>query len=53
MTIQQVALVTSSSSGMGRLTAETLARSGYKTYASMRNVEGRMIQAVLPITRQQ
>ena len=41
MTIQQVALVTGSSSGMGRLIAETLARSGYKTYASMRNVESR------------
>ena len=45
MTTQQVVLVTGSSSGMGRLTVETLARARYKTYASMRDVTDRNAQA--------
>jgi NAD(P)-dependent dehydrogenase (short-subunit alcohol dehydrogenase family) len=36
---QKVALVTGSSSGIGFETALLLARSGYHTYASMRNIE--------------
>lgn len=35
-----VALITGTSSGFGRIMALTLARAGYKTYASMRGVEG-------------
>ena len=35
----KVALVTGSSSGIGFETAILLARSGYHTYASMRNIE--------------
>lgn len=40
-TDKKVALITGSSSGFGRLTAETLARRGYCVYASMRNVDGK------------
>jgi len=36
---EKVALVTGSSSGIGFETVTTLARSGFKTYASMRNLE--------------
>src|ERR687885_582708 len=39
MKAQSVALVTGSSSGIGFETALHLARNGYKTYASMRNLE--------------
>ena len=39
MKSQSVALVTGSSSGIGFETALHLARNGYKTYASMRNLE--------------
>jgi NAD(P)-dependent dehydrogenase (short-subunit alcohol dehydrogenase family) len=39
MQTQKVALVTGSSSGMGLETALLLARSGFHTYASMRNLE--------------
>ncbi len=35
----KVALVTGSSSGIGFETATLLARSGYHTYASMRNIK--------------
>lgn len=38
---KKVALVTGSSSGFGRLTAEALARAGHTVYASMRDVSGR------------
>jgi len=37
----RVVLVTGSSTGFGRLTAETLARQGYMVYASMRDIAGR------------
>lgn len=36
-----VVLVTGTSSGFGRLIAETLARRGYQVFATMRNVKGR------------
>lgn len=35
---QQVILITGTSSGIGRLTAETLARAGHSVYASMRDI---------------
>jgi NAD(P)-dependent dehydrogenase (short-subunit alcohol dehydrogenase family) len=38
---QQVVLVTGTSSGFGRLTAETLARRGCRVFASMRDVGGK------------
>jgi NAD(P)-dependent dehydrogenase (short-subunit alcohol dehydrogenase family) len=38
---KKIALVTGSSSGFGRLTAEALARAGHTVYASMRDVAGR------------
>lgn len=41
MDTKKVVLVTGSSSGFGRLTAETLARKGYTAFASMRDVAGR------------
>jgi len=37
----KVVLITGSSSGFGRLTAETLARQGYTVYAAMRDPTGR------------
>jgi NAD(P)-dependent dehydrogenase (short-subunit alcohol dehydrogenase family) len=39
MKAQNVALVTGSSSGIGFETALLLARNGFNTYASMRNLE--------------
>ncbi len=41
----QVILVTGSSSGFGRLTAETLARQGHRVFASMRNTRSKNAQA--------
>ncbi|TCQ99410.1 SDR family oxidoreductase [Neorhizobium sp. JUb45] len=38
---KKVVLVTGSSSGFGRLTAEALARAGHTVYASMRDIAGR------------
>lgn len=38
---KKITLVTGSSSGFGRLTAEALARAGHTVYASMRDVDGR------------
>jgi NAD(P)-dependent dehydrogenase (short-subunit alcohol dehydrogenase family) len=38
---REVALITGTSSGFGRLTALTLARSGYEVYASMRHLRDR------------
>ena len=40
-TPQQVVLITGTSSGFGRLIAETLARKNYQVFATMRNVNGR------------
>jgi NAD(P)-dependent dehydrogenase (short-subunit alcohol dehydrogenase family) len=37
---QKVAVVTGSSSGIGFETSLTLARNGFHTYATMRNIEG-------------
>lgn len=39
--IQKVVLITGASSGLGRLTAEILARKGYTVFAGMRDPEGR------------
>jgi len=41
MGVTDVILITGTSSGFGRLMAETLARKGYTVYASMRQVAGR------------
>ncbi|MBZ0276574.1 MAG: SDR family oxidoreductase [Anaerolineae bacterium] len=41
MTNSKTVLVTGSSTGFGRATAETLARAGYHVFASMRNVTGK------------
>ena len=41
MNQSKVVLVTGSSSGFGRLTAETLARQGHQVYASLRGASGR------------
>jgi len=41
MSATDVVLITGTSSGFGRLIAETLARKGYTVYASMRQVTGR------------
>jgi NAD(P)-dependent dehydrogenase (short-subunit alcohol dehydrogenase family) len=38
---KQVVLITGSSTGFGRLFAETLARKGYRVFATMRDVKGR------------
>jgi NAD(P)-dependent dehydrogenase (short-subunit alcohol dehydrogenase family) len=38
---QRTAVVTGTSSGFGRLTAQTLAAGGWRVYATMRNVAGR------------
>src|SRR5205823_12656969 len=41
MSSQQVVLVTGSKSGFGRKIVETLARQGYRVFASLRDVNGR------------
>ncbi len=46
MNQSKVILVTGSSSGFGRLTAETLARQGHQVYASLRDASGRNAAAV-------
>jgi NAD(P)-dependent dehydrogenase (short-subunit alcohol dehydrogenase family) len=38
---EQVAIITGSSSGIGYETSLMLARNGFHTYATMRNIEGR------------
>jgi NAD(P)-dependent dehydrogenase (short-subunit alcohol dehydrogenase family) len=46
---QQVVLITGTSSGFGRLIAETLARKKYQVFATMRNVNGRNAAATREI----
>ena len=46
---QQVVLITGASSGFGRLIAETLARTNYTVFATMRNVSGRNAKAAREI----
>jgi len=46
----EVVLVTGTSSGFGRLIAETLARKGYQVFATMRNVKGRNAAAAREMT---
>jgi NAD(P)-dependent dehydrogenase (short-subunit alcohol dehydrogenase family) len=46
---QPVVLVTGTSSGFGRLIAETLARKNYQVFATMRNVQGRNAAVALEI----
>src|SRR6266849_2132627 len=40
-----VVLITGASSGLGRLTAETLARKHHRVFATMRDIEGRNANA--------
>jgi NAD(P)-dependent dehydrogenase (short-subunit alcohol dehydrogenase family) len=47
---KQVVLITGTSSGFGRLIAETLARKNYQVFATMRNVKGRNAAAAREIT---
>lgn len=47
MTFQKVAIVTGSSSGIGRETSLLLARNGFETYATMRNLSKR--SAIEPV----
>jgi NAD(P)-dependent dehydrogenase (short-subunit alcohol dehydrogenase family) len=48
-TPQQVVLITGTSSGFGRLIAETLARKKFQVFATMRNVKGRNASAAREI----
>ena len=41
MDSKNIVLITGTSSGFGRLTAETRARQGHTVFASMRNIAGR------------
>jgi NAD(P)-dependent dehydrogenase (short-subunit alcohol dehydrogenase family) len=45
-----VVLITGTSSGFGRLTAETLARNGLRVYAGMRQIGGRNATAAAELT---
>ncbi len=45
-----VVLITGTSSGFGRLTAETLARAGHQVYAGMREIGGRNATAAAELT---
>jgi NAD(P)-dependent dehydrogenase (short-subunit alcohol dehydrogenase family) len=45
MTSGQVVLITGSSTGFGRLIAETLARKNYRVFATMRGVDGKNAKA--------
>ena len=46
----EVVLVTGTSSGFGRLIAETLARKNFQVFATMRNVKGRNAAAAREMT---
>lgn len=45
-----VVLVTGTSSGFGRMTAQTLARRGHRVYAGMREIGGRNASAAAELT---
>lgn len=47
---QRTILVTGTSSGFGKLTAQTLARAGNRVYASMRGIEGKNQPAAAELT---
>jgi NAD(P)-dependent dehydrogenase (short-subunit alcohol dehydrogenase family) len=47
----RVVIVTGSSSGFGRLTAQTLARRGYTVFATMRGVEGKNVAAAADLRK--
>jgi len=49
MSSRETVLITGSSSGFGRLIAETLARKGYTVFATMRNIEGKNAAAAREI----
>jgi NAD(P)-dependent dehydrogenase (short-subunit alcohol dehydrogenase family) len=51
MTSQKVAVITGSSSGMGFETPLALARNGYDTYATMRNIEERGAKQIADIAK--
>lgn len=48
MDMQKVVLITGTSTGIGRLIAETCARKGYTVFASMRHLVGRNAAHVPP-----
>jgi NAD(P)-dependent dehydrogenase (short-subunit alcohol dehydrogenase family) len=48
--MSKIVLVTGSSSGFGRLTAEALARAGHTVYASMRDIAGRNAENAAELT---
>jgi NAD(P)-dependent dehydrogenase (short-subunit alcohol dehydrogenase family) len=49
--MNSVILITGSSTGIGRLAAETLARAGHVVYASMRDIAGKNSQAASELDR--
>jgi NAD(P)-dependent dehydrogenase (short-subunit alcohol dehydrogenase family) len=51
MTSQKIAVVTGSSSGMGFETSLALARNGFDTYATMRNIEERGAKQIADIAK--
>jgi NAD(P)-dependent dehydrogenase (short-subunit alcohol dehydrogenase family) len=48
---QKVAIVTGSSSGIGFETSLTLARNGFHTYATMRNLEGEKTKPLTEVVK--
>lgn len=51
-TSQPVAVVTGASSGFGRLTAEALAKAGYRTFAGIRDARGRNAEVAAALRAQ-
>jgi NAD(P)-dependent dehydrogenase (short-subunit alcohol dehydrogenase family) len=49
--MKQVIVITGSSSGFGRLTADALAKAGHIVYASMREIEGRNAAVVADVKK--